>query len=289
MSRSENSLFVCAAYPSGIPAKFLSGKSLHLKPWRQKNKIIFEPADGVRCSDIEYFIEDEKILDRYFPLPSSIRVFAPIVGTFAVGKKQIENAKKGDEIFLEREPANKFDKNAIKVYDRQRRPLGYVPREIAAKIAKCIDKGERISNSYILETRNLYNEKEIFVGFELTIKKAKSSARELLEEVERAKEEWKKQSEINESNSDWIELEEQKEREKNYIINVRVDSEFDRDRDIKKVSGSVIEVAYAPIRTFKNKKVGKGRYLFAEIEMRLKTLVYQYKIMTRKPKDTGRF
>lgn len=53
----------------------------------------------------------------------------------------IANLKVGDKLKLKREPSNKFNSNAIRVYDPQKNHLGYIPNEVASTIAPWMDDG----------------------------------------------------------------------------------------------------------------------------------------------------
>lgn len=54
----------------------------------------------------------------------------------------------GDEVFLEKEPNNTEDENAIKIYSLEREFLGYVPRYYSKAFTKIINEG-RIFNARI--------------------------------------------------------------------------------------------------------------------------------------------
>jgi hypothetical protein len=64
----------------------------------------------------------------------------------------IRNLIEGDELFLEPEPTNKFDSNAIKILDENNNFLGYVPKKISAEISAMIEIGEVYC---MVETLNL--------------------------------------------------------------------------------------------------------------------------------------
>lgn len=56
----------------------------------------------------------------------------------------IARLKQGQQLRLQREPTNKFDKNAIAVYTFQQ-CLGYVPRGLAVELAPIMDAGNEVS------------------------------------------------------------------------------------------------------------------------------------------------
>jgi len=59
----------------------------------------------------------------------------------------------GNELRLEREPANPYDPNAIAVWNAARTlQAGYIPRDDAKRLAKKLDRGERFRVLSIWET-----------------------------------------------------------------------------------------------------------------------------------------
>ena len=69
-------------------------------------------------------------------------MFSKIVGvSFENRQDKIKELKENEELILEREPANQYDKNAIKILNSEREHLGYVNKEIAIDMAKAMDKG----------------------------------------------------------------------------------------------------------------------------------------------------
>lgn len=52
---------------------------------------------------------------------------------------------RGDEVFFEREPNNKYDANAIKIYSVKRQLLGYVPRYYSQAFTRLIEEERKIS------------------------------------------------------------------------------------------------------------------------------------------------
>jgi len=56
------------------------------------------------------------------------------------------NLRAGQPVRLAREPDNPYDSNAIAVYaEKGRKPIGYVNKQNAARLAKLIDRGEDIA------------------------------------------------------------------------------------------------------------------------------------------------
>lgn len=52
--------------------------------------------------------------------------------------------KSGEELIMEREPLNKYDKNAIRIDNSMGGVLGYIPAIDAKRLAPRIDKGDEI-------------------------------------------------------------------------------------------------------------------------------------------------
>lgn len=52
---------------------------------------------------------------------------------------------RGDEVFLEKEPSNSKDNNAIKIYSCNRELLGYAPRYYSEAFTIIIDNGRKIT------------------------------------------------------------------------------------------------------------------------------------------------
>lgn len=53
----------------------------------------------------------------------------------------ISELKAGEELLLEREPKNKYDRNAIKILTSENKHLGYVNRKLAFDVALAMDSG----------------------------------------------------------------------------------------------------------------------------------------------------
>lgn len=66
-----------------------------------------------------------------------------IAGTFAVATRNelASSISAGDRLRLFREPKNEYDKNAIRIEDENSHKLGYVPKDIARKLAPEMDSG----------------------------------------------------------------------------------------------------------------------------------------------------
>jgi len=74
--------------------------------------------------------------------------FAPVPETVCLAGVSFEdrqliipNLKIGASLILERDPHNKHDRYAIKVFDKDNNHIGWIPKEIAAIIGPEIDAG----------------------------------------------------------------------------------------------------------------------------------------------------
>lgn len=56
----------------------------------------------------------------------------------------IEMLEPGDELFLEREPDNEHDENAIAVFNESWEQIGYLSRSVAAELAPLMDEGYEV-------------------------------------------------------------------------------------------------------------------------------------------------
>ncbi len=57
----------------------------------------------------------------------------------------ISTLNAGDELLLERDPKNKFDRNAIKILTNEKKHLGFVNRKLAFDVALAMDSGVPVS------------------------------------------------------------------------------------------------------------------------------------------------
>ena len=53
----------------------------------------------------------------------------------------ISHTYKGSDLFLERDPHNRYDSNAVRVMNARREQIGFVPRDMAASISAAIERG----------------------------------------------------------------------------------------------------------------------------------------------------
>ena len=68
-------------------------------------------------------------------------------------KQNVESLSENDILSLEREPDNKYDKNAIKILNSQGNMIGFVPKEFNSVICK---KFEKITTKYVLKVKNIH-------------------------------------------------------------------------------------------------------------------------------------
>ena len=91
------------------------------------------------------------------------------------GQRQDVIAKlaKGEPIVLIRDPGNKLDADAVALFMEDGHDIGYLPREIAAKIAPRLDSGSPVTASVLaVETLTSQRGKELLgVRLELTLYK----------------------------------------------------------------------------------------------------------------------
>ncbi|MBE2923944.1 HIRAN domain-containing protein [Anoxybacillus flavithermus] len=57
----------------------------------------------------------------------------------------IAECYEGEELFLEREPDNEHDPNAISVWNEYGEQLGYINKDLASRLAPQMDKGMRVA------------------------------------------------------------------------------------------------------------------------------------------------
>lgn len=85
----------------------------------------------------------EAILAQMIEVPIVDHYEVRVVGTAYNGRQSVvKNLRPNDAVFLEREPNNPFDCNAIKVIDLSDRQIGYIARHLAAILAPQLDRIE---------------------------------------------------------------------------------------------------------------------------------------------------
>ncbi|MES2766049.1 MAG: HIRAN domain-containing protein [Bacteroidota bacterium] len=78
-----------------------------------------------------------------------------IAGTQFRKLGDIENVlKTGETLLLKREANNKYDSNAIAIYDERNTHLGYIPRDTNAILARLMDAGKLLFAKVVGITRN---------------------------------------------------------------------------------------------------------------------------------------
>lgn len=87
--------------------------------------------------------EDDGKDEEINPVNTVIVPEFKIAGTFAVATRSelASSISAGNRLRLFREPKNEYDKNAIRIEDENSRKLGYVPKDIARKLAPAMDAG----------------------------------------------------------------------------------------------------------------------------------------------------
>lgn len=89
-------------------------------------------------------IDDDDVKDdEMSPVNTVVIPEFKIAGTFSVAKRSelASYISPGDRLRLFRESTNEYDKNAIRIEDENFHKLGYVPKDIAKKLAPEMDKG----------------------------------------------------------------------------------------------------------------------------------------------------
>lgn len=80
----------------------------------------------------DYYEEDE----------SENEFYTKVVGvTFEGRQRYIRRMSEGEEVVLERDPSNIYDKNAIKVINESGYQIGFIAKDLAEKMAPNMDNG----------------------------------------------------------------------------------------------------------------------------------------------------
>lgn len=102
--------------------------------------------------DIYYLLEKKYggLINNWEKKPISTNCYINVVGiNIKERKKYVDKLEKNDELFIIRDLENEYDKNAIKVVDKDSNHLGYIASEYACYYAPKIDKGIKYSLSVI--------------------------------------------------------------------------------------------------------------------------------------------
>ena len=104
------------------------------------------PKENIIVIDRDiYYLLDKKyssLISNWEKAPNNLTCYISVVGiTFKERKQYVDKLKENDELYIVRELDNKFDKNAIKVLDKDNNHIGYVSGEYACYYAPKIDKG----------------------------------------------------------------------------------------------------------------------------------------------------
>ncbi|MBR7020299.1 MAG: HIRAN domain-containing protein [Lachnospiraceae bacterium] len=105
----------------------------------------------------------EKLLK---PLKQEILLYDTYVaGTGYINDKTIlDELKNGDVLWLQREPENKFDENAILVLDGKKRKIGYVPESDNTVFSRLMDAGKYLTAKIVkMETKGSFRQINISI------------------------------------------------------------------------------------------------------------------------------
>ena len=71
-------------------------------------------------------------------------ILSKVVGnTFCEnGQELLSKMKAGDQLLWERESSNKFDSNAIKLFNANKQAIGYLPKDLVKDLSPMLNKGE---------------------------------------------------------------------------------------------------------------------------------------------------
>ena len=101
----------------------------------------------VKSKDMVALMSDHSIGELIKPLSHEILLFGSyIAGTSHISDQSIfDNLEAGNKLILQREPDNRFDKNAILVLDEKSRKLGYIPEKDNLVFARLMDAGKYLT------------------------------------------------------------------------------------------------------------------------------------------------
>ena len=94
--------------------------------------------------DIYYLLEKKysSLISNWEKTSNTLTCYIDVVGiTFKERKQFVDKLNDNDELYIVRELDNKFDKNAIKVLDKDNNHIGYISGDYACYYAPKIDKG----------------------------------------------------------------------------------------------------------------------------------------------------
>lgn len=78
-----------------------------------------------------------------------------IKGVFFVkGHEALQSVSVGDQLLWEREPDNRYDKNAIIVMNSKREKIGYLPKEVSKDIVAMMSENEIKALSVVVNQFN---------------------------------------------------------------------------------------------------------------------------------------
>ncbi len=100
------------------------------------------------------------------PLSHEILLFdSYVAGTSHIEDETVfDDVSPGNKLILQREPENRFDENAILVFDEKKRKLGYIPEKDNIVFARLMDAGK-----YLIAKINTYEPKGAFRQINISI------------------------------------------------------------------------------------------------------------------------
>ena len=172
MKNGLNDVYSCFAKELGTPTRESSklvGEYFYKTHSRYNLRNFMNMFIGLSYSELRYSIgiieewELKAILDRqqFYNLDNFVNTKKASILTYIKGiryENRIVVAKKlgeGDIVFLEREYANKYDRNAILI-KKDTEVVGYVDRYVAKQLAADIDLGDRMYRGRIKKIIDLY-------------------------------------------------------------------------------------------------------------------------------------
>lgn len=132
---------------------------------------IYDIDIDFRDSTYTYTVNYRKIDKPYIESKIVGNYVTKVVGTQFEGRAENHrNLKEGDGVLLCREPKNPFDYNAILVRTESGLDLGYIPKNVAAKVALPLDKNKAyVKVAYVMQTKTVNEENELLERPELQI------------------------------------------------------------------------------------------------------------------------
>jgi HIRAN domain len=155
--------------PTGTPIQTAAARrvvSLEERDWET------ESLDGEQLTGRGYMLRDEDGIGFSFDdadLAANGYLVIRVAGTtFRPQALQRPQFTPGERVTLVRESENEYDENAVAVFDAKgKEQVGYVPKDVAAKLAKRLDSGEKLEAFSLWEWRKKSGERcalRVFIG-----------------------------------------------------------------------------------------------------------------------------